>query len=229
MNTFFTLVLVLGGQEPAEPARSPFRAHLTIERFVKREDGATLQTGTLCVRPGEALSFEAPRSRLLVRDGTAVERRAGEKTARRWDLSKPENFQAVDLWRLDAAAVRRLFRVASDRPAETRELPESVVSAEGKPVPPAAVKPGASLVVAEGVDRAEGCARVLLVPIDGKLRERISSIRLSVDRASGLLLRAVVESPAQILTLTLGDYREVASLEDAIFDWDLSNLKVEER
>jgi hypothetical protein len=67
------------------------------------------------------------------------------------------------------------------------------------------------------------------VPRDVRLREKVSSIRLSVDRASGLILRAVVDAPAHVLTLTLSDYREVASLEDAVFDWDLSNLKVEDR
>jgi len=226
MMRLLLLALGLGAQEPP---RSPFRAELTIELFVKREDGVVLQTGTLSVRPGEALAFDGPTSRLRIRGGAALERRAGERIARRWDLSKPENFQPLDLWRLDAAEVRRQFRVLTDRPAETRELPASVVTAGGTPVPPAAVKPGASLAAADGVDRAEGCARVVLVPNDPKLRERLSSIRLSVDRASGLIRRIVVDSPAQILTLTLGDYREVASLDDAVFDMDLSNLKVEER
>ena len=226
MMNLLLLALALGAQEPP---RSPFRAELTIERFVKREVGVLLQAGTLSVRPGEALSFDAPRARLLIRGGTAVERRTGERAARRWDLSKPENFQPLDLWRLDAAAVRRQFRVLTDRPSETRALPSSVGAADGTLVAPAAVKPGASLAVADGVDRSEGCARVLLVPIDPKLRERIPSIRLSVDRASGLIRRAVVDSAAQILTLTLGDYREVASLDDAVFELDLSNLKVEER
>ncbi len=229
MITFFSFALALVAQDPAEPARQPFRAQLTIERFVKREDAASLQTSTLSVRPGEALALESARSKLVIRDGTATERRSGERTARRWDLSKPENFQPVDLWRLDATALRRLFRVISDRPSESRELPESVVSREGKPIPPATLKSAASLVVADGVDRAEGCARVVLLPTDARLRERITSIRLSVDRASGLLLRAVVDAPAQILTLTLGDYHEVASLEDATFDLDLSNFKVEEQ
>jgi hypothetical protein len=226
MMTLLLLALGLDGQEPP---RSPFRAELTIERFAKREDGVHLQSGTLSVRPGEALAFDAPASRLRIRGAAALERRAGERVARRWDLSKPENFQPLDLWRLDAAEVRRQFRVLTDHPAETRELPPSVVSAEGTPVPPAAVKPGASLAMADGVDRAEGCARVVLVPNDPKLRERITSIRLSVDRASGLIRRIVVDSPTQILTLTLGDYRAVASLDDAVFDLDVSNLKVEER
>jgi hypothetical protein len=228
MTLLLSLMMSLA-QDPAEPARSPFRAQMTIERFVKREDAVTLQTGALAVRPGDALSFEGARSRLLIRGATAWERRAGERVALRWDLSRPENFQPLDLWRLDAASVRATFRVLTDRPGEPRELPAAVVSADGKPVAPAAVRPSPSLVVADGVDRAEGCARVLLVPLDAKLRERMSSIRLSVDRASGLLLRAVVESPAQVLTLTLGGYHEVASLEDAIFELDFSNLKVEER
>ena len=227
MRTLIWLALAL--QEPAEPARSPFRAELTIERFAKREDGVSLQTGRLSVRPGESLSFDGPQGRIVIRDGVATERRAGDRTARRWDLSKPENFQPVDLWRLDADAVRRRFRVLTDRPAETREMPASVVAADGSAVRPAPVKPGASLAVADGVDRAEGCARIVLVPIDPKLRARIASIRLSVDRASGQLRRAVVDSPTQMLTLTLSDYREVASLEDALFEWDLSNLKVEDR
>jgi hypothetical protein len=229
MMILCVLAAGLGGQDPAEPAKSPFSARLMIERFVKREDGVTVQSGTLLVRPGEALLFDARPSRMLIRDGRAVERRAGERTARRWNLSKPENFQPLDLWRLDPGALRERFEVITDRPAEARELPGSVVTAEGKPVPPVTLKPGPSLVVADGADRAEGCARVFLVPRDPKLRERIASIRLSVDRASGLILRAVVDSPAQVLTLTLSDYREVASLEDATFVLDLSSLKVEDR
>jgi outer membrane lipoprotein-sorting protein len=91
------------------------------------------------------------------------------------------------------------------------------------------VRAGAGVVVADGVDRAEGCARVILIPLDPALRERIASIRLSVDRATGLVLRAVVDSPAQQLTLTLSDYRQDASLEDAVFEPDVSRLNVEEK
>ena len=206
---------------------APYRAQMTIERFVKREDGVTVQTGTLAVRPGEALAFDSRPLRIWIRGGKAVERRTGERTARRWDLLKPENFQPIDLWRMGPVEVRAMFRVLTDRPAETRELPGAVVRADGSPVPP--VKPGAGSVFVDGVDRAEGCARVILVPLDPKLRERIASIRLSVDRASGLLYRAVVDSPMQVLTLTLSDCREVASLEDAIFEPDLSSLKTEDR
>lgn len=224
-----TLLAIALGLQNAEPAKSPFKAQMTIERFLKREDGVTVQTGTLAVRPGDALLFESRAARMLVRDGRATERRTGEKMARRWDLAKPENFQPLDLWRLDGAALRGLFEILTDRPAETRELPASVVAADGTRVAPVTVKPGASLASAEGLDRAEGCARVLLVPKDSRLREKISSIRLSVDRASGVLLRAVVDAPAHIVTLTLSEYREAASLEDSVFDWDLSNLKVEDR
>jgi hypothetical protein len=215
------LMLALALQE------SPYRAQMTIERFVKREDGVTVQTGTLSVRPRDALFFDGRPMRLWIRGGKAVEHRKGERSARRWDLSKPENFQPVDLWRMGPGEVRALFRVITDRPAETRELPGAVVRADGTPVAP--VKAGADSVFVDGIDRAEGCARVLLVPLDPKLRERIASIRLSVDRSSGLLFRAVVDSPVQVLTLTLSDYREVASLEDAIFEPDLSSLKTEDR
>ena len=229
MMNLFALAFLSAGQDPSESARPPFRAQVSIERFVKREDGVTVQSGTLAVRPGEALLLESRSARLLIRDGRATERRTGERTARRWDLSKPENFQPLDLWRLDGAALRGMFQVITDRPAEARELPASVVAADGTSVPPVPVKPGGSLAATEGLDRAEGCARVLLVPKDSRLRERVSGIRLSVDRASGLILRAVVDSPAQVVTLTLSDYREVASLEDAVFEWDLSSLKVEDR
>src|SRR5262249_25510937 len=143
-----------------------------------------------------------------VRDGRATERRAGERTARRWDLSKPEHFQPLDLWRLDGAALRARFEVFTDRPSETRELPPSVVTSDGTAVPPVGVKPGASLASAEGIDRAEGCARVRLLPRDSALREKVTSIRLSVDRASGLILSAVVDSQTQVVTLTLSEYRE---------------------
>lgn len=228
MRILFALALLPAAQDP-EPAKRPFRAQVTIERFVKREDAVTVQSGTLAVRPGDALLFESPAARLLVRDGRATERRGGERTARRWDLSRPEHFQPLDLWRLDGAALRALFEVFTDRPSETRELPPSVVTADGSPVPPVTVKPGASLASAEGIDRAEGCARVRLVPRDSRLREKVTSIRLSVDRRSGLTLSAVVDSPAQVVTLTLSEYREVASLEDAVFDWDLSSLIVEDR
>lgn len=218
------LALVLAMQDA--PAR-PFRAQVTIERFLKREDGVIVQTGTLSVRPGEALAFDSRPMRMWIRDGKAVERRLGERRARRWDLAKPVNFQPLDLWRMDSAAVQALFRMITDRPVETQELPAAVVRADGTPVPP--VKAGAAVVVADGVDRAEGCARIILVPLDAGLRERISSIRLSVDRASGRILRAVVDSPAQVLTLTLSEYREVASLEDAVFEPDLSRMSVEEK
>jgi len=204
---------------------APYRAQMTIERFVKREDGVTVQTGTMSVRPGLALAYESRALRIWIRDGKAVERRSGEKVARRWDLAKPANFQPLDLWRMDEAGVRALFRVITDRPAET--LPAAVVRSDGTAIPP--VKAGAGVVVVDGVDLAEGCARVILIPRDGALRERISSIRLSVDRATGLLLRAVVDSPAQVLTLTLSEHREVASLDDAVFEPDLDRLNVEEK
>lgn len=223
------LIAALALQAPAEPPRSPFRATLTLEKFVKREDGVTVQSGTLSVRPGDALLFDARPVRLVIRGGTAVELRAGARVAKRWELSKPENFQPVDLWRLDPSALRALFEVITDLPVETREPPTSVVGIDGQPLPAVRVKPGGAMAIVDGVDRAEGCARVRLVPKDPALKARITSIRLSVDRATGLVLRAVVDSPAQVLTLTLSDYREVASLEDAAFDADLSHLKVEER
>ena len=215
------LMLALALQE------SPYRAQMTIERFVKREDGVTIQSGTVSVRPGDALAFDSRLLRIWIRGGKAVEKRGGERIARRWDLSKPENFQPLDLWRMDRAAVRALFRVITDLPAEPRELPGSVVRADGTPIEP--VKPGPDSVFVDGTDRLDGCARVILVPLDPKLRERIASIRLSVDRKTGLIHRAVVDSPAQVLTLTLSDVREVASLEDAVFEPDLSNLRTEER
>lgn len=206
---------------------APYRAQMTIERFVKKEDGVAVQTGTLAVRRGEALAFDSRSLRIWIREGKAVERRAGDRIGRRWDLSKPENFQPLDLWRMGPGEVRALFRVMADRPAETRELPGAVVRADGSPLPP--VTPGADSVFIDGADRSEGCARVILVPLDPKLRERVASIRLSVDRKTGLIYRAVVDSPTQVLTLTLSDYREVASLEDAVFEPDLSRLKVEDR
>jgi hypothetical protein len=215
------LMIALAGND------APYRAQMTIERFVKKEDGVAVQTGTLAVRRGEALAFDSRSLRIWIREGKAVERRAGERIGRRWDLSKPENFQPLDLWRMGPGEVRALFRVIADRPAETRELPGAVVRADGSPVEP--VKPGADSVFVDGADRSEGCARVILVPLDPKLRERVASIRLSVDRKTGLIYRAVVDSPSQVLTLTLSDYREVASLEDAVFEPDLSRLKLEDR
>ena len=230
MMNFCVLALSLGLQDLPDPPKGPFRAQVEIERFVKREDRVTAQTGTLSVRPGEALAFEARPLRFVVRDGKAIERREGERSARSWDLSKPENFQPLDLWRLDRETLRSMFQVISDRPAETRELPPAVLSADGKPIEPVRPKSGPSLrAVPEGVDRGEGCARVYLLPRDEGLRRRIASIRLSVDRGAGLILRAVVDGPTQVLTLTLSDYKEVASLEDAVFELDLSHLKVEER
>ena len=56
---------------------APYRAQMTIERFVKREDGVTVQSGTLSVRPGEALAFDSRPLRIWIRGGKAVERRAG--------------------------------------------------------------------------------------------------------------------------------------------------------
>lgn len=219
------LVAFLALQDPP-----PFRATMTIERYAKREDRVSVDTGDLFVRPGDVLLYQSRALRLLVRGGRAFERKGGERTVKAWDLSKPENFQPLDLWRLDARAIRERFQEVDDRAAGGRELPSTVVTAEGKPVPPVALKsPPDSPAWADGVDRADGCMRVILVPREPKLRSRLSSIRLSVDRASGRLLRAVVDSPTQVLTLTLGDCHEAASIEDAVFDWDLSTLKVEDR
>ena len=217
-------------QDLPDPPKAPFRARMTLERFVKREDRVTTQTGLLSVRPGEALAFDSRSLRLVVRDGKAIERRDGERIARRWDLSKPENFQPLDLWRLDPEALHEKFHVITDARAAPRELPDGVRSAEGKPVAPVGSKPGPSFRrVEEGADRGEGCRRVFLVPKDEGLRKRIASIRLSVDRGAGLILHAVVDGPTQVLTLTLSDFQEVASLEEAVFDWDWSRLKVEDR
>jgi hypothetical protein len=127
---------------------------------------------------------------------------------------------------LDSRAVREV----DDREFEARPLPAAAVTVEGKPVP--ALKPPlpeASLARVDGDDRAEGCRRVILVPREPALRARISSIRLSVDRATGHILSAAVDGPSQALTLTLGDCQEAASLEDAVFEMDLSNVKVEDR
>lgn len=221
------LLLALALQDPAP---QPYRAAMTIERYVRREDRVSVETGTLSVRPGAALLFESRERKLLLRDGRTVERRTGERFARLRDPARPENFQPLDLWRMDAAALRERFREVDDRVPEARALPSAVVGADGKALPPVAVVPEASsLARVDGVDRAEGCRRVLLVPRDPLLRARITSIRLSVDRATGRLLSAVVDGTAQILTLTLGDYAEAASMEDAVFEMDLSNVKTEDR
>ncbi len=219
-------VFLLALQDPAPP----FRATITIERTVKRQDRVAVEIGSLSVRPGAALLFESRSLRLLVRDGKVYERRAGERYVRMRDLTRAETFQPLDLWRMDAAAIRERFREIDDRDSGARVLPAAVVTVEGKEVPPVKLQlPEASLARVDGEDRAEGCRRVILVPREPSLRARISSIRLSVDRATGHLLSAVVDSPLQVVTLTLGDYTEAASMEDAVFEMDLSNVKVEDR
>jgi len=208
----------------------PYRATMTIERHSKREDRVGVETGDLLVKPGEALLFQSRLQKVAIKDGRAFERKGSERKVVAWDLSKPENFQPLDLWRLDSRAILERFREIVDRSAEPRELPPAVLDGEGKPRPPVAVSPSpGSLARADGVDRAEGCMRVILVPRDARLRSRITSIRLSVDRATNRILRAVVDSPSQVLTLTLGDCPEAAPPEDAAFDWDFSTLKVEDR
>jgi hypothetical protein len=222
-------LLALEVQERPDP-RPPFRATLTIEHYLRREDRVSLESGELSVRPGEALLYQSPRHKVLLRDGRAYERKAGERSVKAWDLGRSENFQPLDLWRSDARTIREKFREIDDAAAAPRDLPPAVVTAEGKPLPPVTVNPPReSFAWTDGIDRAEGCARVLLVPREPGLRSRISSIRLSVDRATGRILRAVVDSPAQILTLTLGDVQEDPSMRDAVFEWDLSNVKVEDR
>ncbi|HZF00025.1 MAG TPA: hypothetical protein VE981_23655 [Planctomycetota bacterium] len=221
-----TILMLLACQD----APTPFRATMTIERFARREDRVRVDTGDLAVRPGEALIYESRTLKLLLKERRGIERHGGERRVTAWDLSKPENFQPLDLWRLAPAAVRELFQEVEDRADSPRPLPPAVVSPEGRPLPAVGVRPAAeSLAWADGVDRGDGCRRVILVPRDARLRSRITSIRLSVDCATGRILRVVVDSPAQVLTLTLGDCQEAASLEDAVFVWDFSGLKVEER
>jgi hypothetical protein len=226
--SLMTIALALAFQDPAPPPS--FRAAVTVERYLRREDRVAVETGTLSVRPGAALLFESRTQRLLLRDGKSFERRAGERFTRVRDLSRPEFFQPLDLWRIDARSLRERFVEIDDRDAVARPLPAAVVTLEGKAIPPVkALLSESSLARVEGEDRAEGCRRVVLVPRDPALRSRIASMRLSVDRASGRILSAVVDGPSQVLTLTLGDYQEVASMEDAVFEMDLSNLKVEDR
>jgi hypothetical protein len=227
LMTYLLALLLL--QDPAPP-RPPFRATMTLERYGKREDRVSVESGELFVRPGDALLYRSGGLRLLIRGGRALERRAGERTSKAWDPAKPENFRPLDLWRLDPRTIREMFREVDDPVAADRRMPPAVVTANGTAVPPAPASPSPeSLAWTDGVDRAEGCRRVILVPRDPELRSRVSSIRLSVDRATGRLLRAVVDSPAQLLTLTLGDFREDPSMDDAVFDWDRSTLKVEDR
>lgn len=212
------------------PEAAPYRATMTIERCSKRDDRVGVETGDLFVRPGRALVYQSRLQKIAIQDGRALERKGAERKVLSWDLSKPENFQPLDLWRLDSRAILEQFREIVDHEAEPRELPPAVLDGDGKPRPPVTVAPSpASLARADGIDRAEGCMRVLLVPRDARLRSRISSIRLSVDRATRRILRAVVDSPGQMLTLTPGECPEAAPPEDAVFVWDTSNLKVEER
>jgi hypothetical protein len=219
-------LLLLTLQDPAPP----FRATITVERHGKREDRVAVETGSLSVRPGVALLFESRSQRVLVRDGKCYERRSGERSVRMRDLTRPENFQPLDLWRMDASAIRERFREIDDRESAARALPAAVVGVDGKEIPPVkAMPPESSLARVDGEDLAEGCRRVILVPREPSLRARISSIRLSVERATGHILSAVVDGPLQVLTLTLGDYTEAASMEDAVFEMDLSNVTVEDR
>lgn len=207
----------------------PYRATMTLERHVKREDRVHVDSGDLLVRPGEALLYQSKQHKLLIRGDRALERKGAERAVKSWDLRQAENFQPLDLWRLDPRVLRERFQEIED-PVVARSLPSAVVRADGTPVAPVVVKPPAeSLAWADGVDRAEGCRRAILVPRDPKLRARIPSIRLSIDRATGRLLHAVVDGPTQLLTMTIGDVTETAPLADAVFDWDLSNLRVEDR
>lgn len=224
------LLLALLALQDSAPPRPPFRATMTVERYGKREDRVSVESGDLFVRPGDALLYRSGGLRLLIRGGRAMERRSGERTPKAWDPGKPENFRPLDLWRLEPRAIRDLFRELDDSGAADRGMPPAVVTAKGTAVPATAASPSPeSLAWTDGVDRAEGCRRVILVPRDPELRSRVSSIRLSVDRTTGRLLRAVVDSPTQILTLTLGDFREDPSMDDAVFDWDRMTLKVEDR
>jgi len=221
--TFFIALLAI--QESPEP----FRATMTIERYGKREDRVSVDSGDLLVRPGEALLYRSRTFQLLLRESKAFERRAGSRVVRASDLTKDENFQPLDLWRMGPRSIRERFQEIDDTVSAGRELPPAVLAPDGKPLPPVAVKPAPeSLAWTDGVDRAEGCRRIILVPREPRLRARISSIRLSVDRASGRLLRAVVDAPSHLLTLTLGDC-EAAPLEAAAFEWDFSNVTVEDR
>jgi hypothetical protein len=222
-------LVLLVFQDPPAPA-PPFRASMTIERYVRREDRVAVEVGTLTVRPGVALMFESRARRLLLRDGKSHERRSGERYVRIRDLAVPGNFQPLELWGRDARWIRERFREVGDPGSEARPLPASVVTGEGRAVPPVnAVPPEASLAHADGGDLAEGCRRVILVPRDPSLRARLPSIRLSVDRRSGRILSAVLDGATQILTLTLGDYTEDPAMGDGSFEMDLSNVKVEDR
>jgi hypothetical protein len=215
----FSLILAFALQDGP---RKPFQAKVRVEQESRREEGAILLQGLLTVRPGEALLLELGSLRTVLRDGRAIEHRRGTKSARVWDLSKAENFQPIDVWRLGREELGRIFHISVE---PDRDLPPAVAGRE-----PVKMKLGASArVVADGEDRRESVRRWTLVPRDPKLRERIVSIVLLVDRLSGRLLCAIAERPTEVVTVTLVDFKELKSVEAAIFDLDLLNVTVEEQ
>jgi hypothetical protein len=214
-----SLILALALQEAP---RKPFQAKVCVEQESRREEGATLLQGLLTVRPGKALLLELGPLRTVLRDGRAIEHRRGTRSARGWDLSKVENFQLIDVWRLGREELDRIFHVSID---PDRDLPPAVSGRE-----PVKMKLGVGArVVADGEDRRESVRRWTLVPRDPKLRARIVSIVLLVDRLSGRILCAIAKRPTEVVTVTLVDFKEIESVEESLFDLDLLNVTVEEQ
>jgi hypothetical protein len=193
----------------------PFRARVTGESASFREDRSDLVKGTLWVLPGEALRYEDARERLVIRGGRGSSRRTGERTSQSWDAGGAERFLAVDLWRMGPDELARRFEIV-EGPAEAPE-PEAT-STSTLPRLRAGGGRWFRAAVEEGAPVVEGCRRALLVPRDPALRERIASVRLSIELPAGRILRVQLRGPAGEESWTLDGIERLERVEDRLFD-----------
>lgn len=207
-----------------------FRAELRVERIGKRVESVSTVSGRMTVRTGEVLAAQLGGSRKLriwLVQERSITIQGRSRTARVTDLSRPDRFHPLDLWRRALEGIRDRFRVT----AGLREvpLPPAVSGAGGRPVEPARLRrrTNRSLAVAGA---AGGAPRVLtLVPRDPALARRIHRIQVEVDRESFRIQRILVDGPYAQETYAVACEETLSHVDEGVFRVDLSNLKLEER
>ncbi len=230
----------------AEEGRGHVTARIEGETTTGGHGETLALAGSMALRVGEcgdrALLVEVNEKgrktggvRTLVADGEAIVQASGCKFAVVWDLSKRKNFNPFELWRIGLGpALLEEFEVRIVRSPAESAPPPAVTGPDGSPQDPRPAKPSAGrkkgvCMAAEGADPAERCYVLRLVPKDEDLGKRIRSLQLYVNPGPWRIERMVVEGPGRVTTYVLTEFEAPERLDDALFEFDLSDAMVERR
>lgn len=178
-------------REPAVVAR------VLLERTGKQREDHASWTGTVRIARGEA----------------HADLRSGQRVTHVCRRSE-KDFHALDAWALGIDGLLGRFRISRIQWPGGDDTAESVTGADGKAVPPAKARLRPGALVARG---GEGAPVVLvLVPAEGPLREKVTSVRLTVDPETFRVRRAVVETSLSETTCALSGFEPAARPDEVL-------------